>query len=86
MRGTPIFITNFNNYVLRLSFEVYKVFLGQLAQKWRLHKVRSVLKRSNLLDKRTFFRHFKLCRAAIFEPVDLRKFYIPQKKALKYGY
>ena len=38
------------------------------------------------LIKRTFVKHFKRWQAAIFEPLDLEKSYIPQKEALKYGY
>ena len=45
-----------------------------------------VLKKSNLLSKLMFFKHFEHYLATIFEPVDAGKDYIPQKKALKYGY
>ena len=38
------------------------------------------------LIKRMFFKHFELWPAAIFEQINLGKRYIPQKKALKYGY
>ena len=42
----------------------------------------SKFKVSVLLSK---FPHFELWWAAIFEPIDLEKHYIPQRKALKYG-
>ena len=74
--------TNFNNHISGLSFEVYNGFLGQLAQKWQLVKVQSVWKTSVVLSKLDLFW---LWRAAIFEPVHLRKRFIPQRKALKYG-
>ena len=35
--------------------------------------------------KQTIFKHFELWGAAVFEPLDLWKCYIPQKKALKFA-
>ena len=75
--------TNFNNHISGLSFEVYNIFLGWLAQKWQLVKVQSVWKISVLLSK---FKQFELWEAAISEPFNPGKRYICQKKALKYGY
>ena len=43
-----------------------------------------VLKNSEIcIIKRTFFNHFKLWLAAIFEPVDLEENQIPQRKLWK---
>ena len=73
-----------------LSKEIYNVFLGQLAQKWQVAKVRSAKNRNVLLDLcskmnvfEMLFSHFKICQIAIFEPVDLGKGYIHLLKALK---
>ena len=78
--------------VLGLSKEVYiyNVFLGQLAQKWQVNKVRSANDKMFYCDLYNKMKYllmllslFKIYKLAIFEPVDLGRGCINLLEALK---
>ena len=43
--------------------------------------MKALIQECYLLNKNTFFGEFEIWRPITFEPADLRKSYIPQKKA-----
>ena len=72
------FKTFFNHPYSEFSFNVHWFFLGQLAQKLQAFKVS---KKGPIYLKMDNFWHFQLWRLVTFEPVDLGKIHIHQKKA-----